>query len=147
MKPRREGDHESIAGSAVPRTFPVDLPGVTSSWLASANGRSPKSIARGRRSVQFLSAEAALVVATMTPELAVAMAQFRPPRGMLPYWSRLAIAELASQGLTYAALMELFMVGRSTVYRAIRGQPRGYIPLSGQRLLTPSQAASVRRAS
>lgn len=79
------------------------------------------------------------LVAGMTPDLALAMAEFRPRRGMLPYWSRLALAELASEGATYASLMALFKVGRSTVYRAIKGQPRGYAPFSGQRLLTAVQ--------
>ena len=84
------------------------------------------------------------MVAGMTLAVAVAMAQLRPKRGMLPYWSRLAIAELASKGATYAALMEVFGVSRSTVYRAIMGQPRGYAPMSGRRLLTGSQAASLK---
>ena len=131
--------------STIPRAFPVDLPGVSTSWLAKANGRSSSAIARARRSLRCLSEEAVAVVDGMTPELALAMAEFRPRRGMLPYWSRLAIAELASQGMTYATLMELFRVGRSTVYRAIQGQPRGYAPLSGRRVLTALQGAPVPR--
>lgn len=125
--------------STIPRAFPVDLPGVAMSWLAKANGCSSSAIARARRPASGISEEAVAVVDGMTPELALAMAEFRPRRGMLPYWSRLAIAELASQGVTYAALMELFRVGRSTVYRAIKGQPRGYALFSGQRLLTAVQ--------
>ncbi|MFM9935759.1 MAG: helix-turn-helix domain-containing protein [Novosphingobium sp.] len=42
------------------------------------------------------------------------------------YWSRLAIAQSAADGLTYVQLREMFGVGRSTVYRAIKGKPRGY---------------------
>ncbi len=127
----------------IPRAFPVDLPGVTVSWLASANGCSRSSITRARTPADSLSAEARAIVSSMTPELALAMVQFRPPRAMLPYWCRLAIAEMASKGIPYTALMQLFRVGRSTVYRAIRGQPRGYAPLSGRRQLTHSQSKPV----
>lgn len=140
---RRLCDGKSVPESTVPRAFPVDLPGVTTSWLAKANDRSPSAIARGRRLRAGNSQGAVAFVVGITPELALAMAHIRPRRGMLPYWSRLAIAELASQGVTYASLMELFRVGRSTIYRAIRGQPRGYAPMSGRRLLTAAQGAPV----
>lgn len=135
-----------MASSTIPRAFPVDLPGVTISWLAKANGRSSSAIARARHRCGGLSGEAIALVACMTPELAVAMAEFRPRRGMLPYWSRLAIAELASQGMSYASLMELFKVGRSTVYRAIKGKSGGFAPFTGRRLVSRSQAESVRRS-
>ena len=71
------------------------------------------------------------------------MALMRPKRGMLPYWSRMAIAELSAQGMTYAAIMTMFGVGRSTVYRAKKGKPRGFAPLSGQRVLTPQQTCPL----
>jgi transcriptional regulator with XRE-family HTH domain len=66
---------------------------------------------------------------------------------MIPYWGRLAIADMAARGFTYAELMQLFGVGRSTVSRAIQGDPRGYQPMSGQRVLTDSQKLPLKSSN
>jgi hypothetical protein len=78
----------------------------------------------------------------MNVELGLQMALLRPPRGVLPFWSRMAIAELASQGKTYTELARLFRVGRSTVYRAIHQPCGAYFILTGVRQITKQQAAA-----
>jgi len=77
----------------------------------------------------------------MTPDVARQMAMLRPRGGILPLWSRMAIAQLAAEGATYTQLMEMFKVGRSTVYRAIHRQSAAYSLLSCHRLLSHSQSA------
>jgi len=81
----------------------------------------------------------------MTAEVGLEMALLRPKRGMLPYWSRMAIAEFAARGASYAELSRMFGVGRSTVYRAVHRASSAYCPLTGRRLLTESQAAAAPR--
>lgn len=71
------------------------------------------------------------------------MTLVRPARGTLPFWSKMAIAELAGKGATYRELMELFGVSRSTVYRAIHRPYAGYCFLSAERQVTAIQAAPV----
>lgn len=83
---------------------------------------------------------------SMTLDLAMEMALIRTPGGTLPFWSRLAIAELARSGTAYADLMQLFAVGRSTIYRAIHKPCGGFCPLSGRRLLSSGQSALVKPA-
>lgn len=73
------------------------------------------------------------------------MALQRKARGVLPLWSRMAIAELAAGGATYNELMAMFRVGRSTVYRAVHKVNGPYSPLSGQRILTSTQRLGPRR--
>ncbi len=125
-----------------PGSFPVDLPGVTLAWLAKANECSLSTLKRTiSPESERSSEESTRVVSEMTSEVALQLAWMRPSRGMLPYWSRLAIADLASRGATYAELMVLFGVGRSTVYRAVHKASAGYVALSGVRALTASQKA------
>lgn len=119
------------------------MSGVTISWLAAASGTSRSTVERAKRATSAGSKTAATEDFSITTGTAVEMALVRPRRGMLPYWSRLAIAELSAQGMTYAALMTMFGVSRSTVYRAKKGKPRGFAPLSGRRLLTPQQTRPV----
>jgi transposase-like protein len=127
----------------MPRPYPFDLAGVTVEWLARANDCSPRTVRRRRASSLPNDFTAADFLSSLDPKLAQRMALLRPSRGILPLWSRLAIAELASQGATYTELAHLFGVSRSTVYRAIHRSSAGYCPLSGQRLLTRSQAAPL----
>jgi transposase-like protein len=129
----------------IPRPFPADLPGVTAEWLARANNCSPRTIRRWRTLPPPDGGAANDILMRMTPETAVQMALVRPPRGSIPFWSRLAIAELAARGATYSQLMREFRVGRSTVYRAIHRMTRDYCHLSGVRLRTTSHAAAVPR--
>lgn len=129
----------------IPRPFPADFPGVTVEWLACANNCSPRSIRRWRGSLPPDNPAGTDFLNNMTPEIAQEMALLRPRRGVLPYWSRMAIAEFAARGATYAELMRMFRVGRSTVYRAIHRPSLGYCPLTGQRQLTTGQAAPLKR--
>ena len=63
--------------------------------------------------------------------------------GVLPFWARLAIAERAASGATYAELTHMFNVARSTVYRAIHRPGTAYCILTGVRHLTACQAQPV----
>jgi hypothetical protein len=53
----------------------------------------------------------------LTPELGLEMALLRPPGSIMPMWSRMAMAEYAADGMTYADLAELFRCGKSAVWR------------------------------
>jgi hypothetical protein len=122
--------------------FPADLPGVTIEWLAKANNCSARTVRRRRRaSLTPGSPAVAELLTNMTLELALEMALLRPPRGVLPFWSRMAIAQLAAKGATYSQLMQMFSVGRSTVYRSIHRAAAAYCPLTGRRQLTKAQVA------
>src|SRR5262249_47592656 len=125
----------------IPRTYPAHLPGVTVEWLAKANNCSPRTIRRWRKSPPPDDRALSDFLINMTPELAQEMAGFRPSRGLLPFWSRLAIADFAARGATYGELMEMFGVGRSTVYRAIHRHTRAFCSLSGRRTLTEAQSS------
>ena len=127
----------------IPRAYPADLSGVTTEWLAHANGCSAGTIRRERSALSSPSSEGLAILAGMTPELGLELAHLRPSRGMLPYWSRLAIAAFAATGSTYKELMVMFRVGRSTVYRALKARQGGYASLSGQRVLSGPQKAPV----
>jgi hypothetical protein len=134
---------QTASESTFPRSFPVNLPGVTVEWLARANGCSARTVRRHRGTLPPDARAVAPLLTQMGPALAVRMAQLRPPRGVLPLWSRLGIAELAAGGATYAELMAWFGTSRSTVYRAIHCAPAGFSPLTGERMLTTQQAARI----
>ena len=118
-----------------PWTWHPHLPGVTTAWLARANGVSVKTIRRWRERSNPADAD----VRSMTAELGCAMATLRRPGSMLPLWARMAIAELASKGVSYTELARQFQCGESTVWRCVKGWSGGFAPLSGQRLLTRKQ--------
>ncbi len=139
------GYHRRVTPMTTPRPYPASLPGVTVEWLARANGCSPRTIRRWRSSPSPDNGAIDHLLSQLTPEVAMEMALLRPPRGTLPFWSRLAIAELAQRGATYSELMRLFGVGRSTVYRAIHRPCSAYCLVSGRRLLSPSEAAPIQR--
>jgi hypothetical protein len=116
------------------------LPGVTTAWLAHANGVTERTIERWKQ--QSDPAEVDLTI--LTPELGLEMALLRPSGSIMPMWSRMAIAEYAANGMTYAELSELFRCGKCTVWRCVKRWPGGYAPLSGKRLLSKQQRAPVR---
>lgn len=119
----------------IPWTWHPHLPGVTTAWLARANGVSVKTIRRWRQRATPADAD----VSSMTAQLGCEMATLRRPGSMLPLWSRMAIVELASKGASYSELAGQFQCGESTVWRCVKGWSGGFAPLSGQRLLTRQQ--------
>lgn len=134
-----------MAKRTFPRPYPFNLPGVTASWLARANGCSLSTVRRHRRLTMHDEAGSVHFVTSLSAEKGLAMTHVRAPRGVLTLWSRMAIAEFADRGATYAELMAIFKVGRSTVYRALHHSPSSFCPLSGRRRLTIVQAAPLRR--
>ena len=124
-------------GSLTPNlwTWHPHLPGVTTAWLADANGVSVRTIRRWRQRANPADAD----VSSMTAALGHAMATLRRPGSMLPLWSRMAIAELASKGASYTELARQFQCGVSTVWRCVKGGSGSFAALSGQRLLTRQQ--------
>ena len=118
-----------------PWTWHPHLPGVTTAWLAQANGVSVRTIMRWQQRTNPADAD----VSSMTAELGCAMATLRRPGSMLPLWSRMAIAELARRGASYKELARRFQCGESTVWRCVKGRSGSFAPLSGQRLLTGQQ--------
>lgn len=132
-----------MARSIIPRPFPANMPGVTVAWLAKANKCSTRTIRRWRASLLLDDALGSEMVADLTTDRAKEMALLRPTRGVLPLWCRLAIADLAARGSTYAELAEAFQVSMSTVRRAAKLAPQTFGLLTGQRLLTKQQAAPL----
>ena len=130
--------------SPTPWTWHPHLPGVTKAWLAHVNGVSVKTISRWRER----SDPADVDLTSITAEVGLAMAEFRRPGSLLPLWSRMAIAELAWAGISYAELASQFRCGRSTIWRCIKGRTRTYQALSGLRRLTRQQAeVSIQRST
>lgn len=127
----------------IPRPYPANLPGVTIAWLARANRCSPNTIRRARAATDAKDDSVHELLSNLSAENGVEMARLRCPRGQLPLWSRMAIAEYARQGATYEQLMHLFGVGRSTVYRALHSRTSTFSPLSGHRHLSASQRAPI----
>ena len=127
----------------IPRPYPANLPGVTVAWLAQANRCSPNTIRRARSASDEMDSSVHKLLSNLTAEQGLEMARLRSPRGQLPLWSRMAIAEYAKRGATYRQLMHLFGVGRSTVYRALHSRTLAYSPLSGHRHLSTSQRAPI----
>ena len=118
-----------------PWTWHPHMPGVTSSWLAFANGVTARTINRWRKQASPADADLSL----FTAEIGLAMSLLRPAGTFMPMWSRMAIAEYASKGASYGELAQMFGCGKSTVWRCVKKWPRGFDPLSGKRLLTHQQ--------
>lgn len=125
--------------TSVPWTWHPHLPGVTTSWLAHANGVSVKTIVRWR----LKSGPGDVDLTMLNAEVGLKMAMIRPPKCLMPVWSRMAVAEYARRGVSYAELATMFRCGKSTVWRCVRRWPGGFAPLSGKRLLTSQQLAPV----
>ena len=79
----------------------------------------------------------------LTAEIGLEMSMIRPARCMLTVWSRMAVAEYARRGVSYADLATMFRCGKSTVWRCVKRWPGGFAPLSGRRLLTSQQLSPV----
>ena len=122
--------------SPTPWTWHPHLPGVTKAWLAQANGVCVKTISRWRERTD----PADVHLNSITAEMGLAMAELRRPGSVLPLWSRMAIAELAWEGASYAELAYKFRCGKSTVWRCVKYESGAYHMLSGIRLLTKQQA-------
>jgi hypothetical protein len=137
-----------MPGRVFAGAYSPHLPGTTVSWLAAANSCSPSTIRRARRDgeAEAEAAAARRFLAELTAERGLAMALIRPKRGLLPLWSRMAIAEFAGRGASYSELMALFQVSRSTVYRSIHRSTTSYNQLSGKRLVTSSQTTVANSA-
>ena len=132
-------NNSSGNGSPTPWTWHPHLPGVTKAWLAQANGVCVKTISRWRER----SSRAEVDLSSMTAQLGQTMAILRRPGSILPLWSRMAIAELAWEGASYAELAYKFRCGRSTVWRCVKYQSEAYHMLSGSRLLMKQQRARI----
>ena len=118
-----------------PWTWHPHMPGVTTSWLAFANGVTSRTINRWRKQASPADVDLSL----FTAEIGLAMSLLRPAGTFMPMWSRMAIAEYASKGASYGELAQMFGCGKSTVWRCVKKWPRGFDPLSGKRLLTHQQ--------
>ena len=118
-----------------PWTWHPHMPGVTTSWLAVANGVTARTINRWRKKANPADVDLSL----FTAEIGLEMSLLRPAGSFMPMWSRLAIAEYASKGARYGELAQLFGCGKSTVWRCVKKWPRGFDPLSGKRLLAHQQ--------
>ena len=123
----------------VPWTWHPHLPGVTTSWLAHANGVSVKTIGRWRQR----SSPADVDLTILTAEVGLEMAMIRPRKCLMPVWSRMAVAEYARHGMSYDELATMFRCGLTTVWRCVKRWPGGFAQLSGRRLLTVQQQAQV----
>lgn len=130
--------------SSIPRNLNPHTPGVTASWLAHVAGVSTECIRQRRLRSDSSDPDATTALADLDPLTAATWARARPKRGSLPFWCRLAIAELRAQGVAYADLAKLFGCSRTTVWRALRRPGSDYCVLSGRRLLTSGQRAALR---
>lgn len=99
-----------------PWTWHPHQPGVTTAWLAHVNGVCVRTISRWRGKSKPAGADISL----MTARVGLEMAVLRRPGGVLQLWSRMAIAELAWEGASYAELAKQFRCGKSTVWRCVR---------------------------
>jgi AraC-like DNA-binding protein len=80
-------------------------------------------------------------VASVSPEVGLELAQLRPKRAILPFWSRLAIAAYREAGSDYQTLARLFHCSRNTVRRALKMHAVAYCTITGNRRLTAAQLA------
>jgi hypothetical protein len=126
----------------ISRQWPADMLGVSTSWLARANGVSERTIRWRRRNWMTSSADLPQVDA----QAALAMARVRPVRGHLCLWSRLAILERVQAGVTYRQAASEFSVSIATVQRAVRKGFRGYDLLACTRVLSSSQIENLRNS-
>jgi transposase-like protein len=122
------------------RQWPSDMPGVTTAWLARANGVSERTIRWRRANKPTAPAKMREALSAIDAEMGCNMVLSRPPSAPLNYWTRMAIAERAHRGETYAELCKAFGVNKSTVWRCIHRMAKGFQPLSGTRVLTVSQS-------
>jgi len=118
----------------LPWAWHPQTPGVTIRWLARANDVSVWTIRRWRR--RYAQPPAAL---DLSLELGLAMALARPPRGLMPLWSRMALAEYAHNGVSDQELAKMFRCSKNTVWRCVRQRSTAFERMSGRRLLSSQQ--------
>lgn len=137
MATQHKRDSNRASKTPTPWTWHPHLPGVTTAWLAYANGVTIKTIDRWK----CKSSPADVELSHMNAEIGLQMALLRPPGTVMPMWSRMAIAEYASNGASYAELAATFKCGKSTVWRCVKRWPGGFALLSGRRVLSRQQMA------
>ena len=125
----------SAIRNPTPWTWHPHMPGVTTSWLAAANGVTVRTINRWRKR----ASPADVNLSMLSAEIGLAMSLLRPAGYVMPLWSRMAIADYASKGASYVELAVMFRCGKSTVWRCVKRWPEGFAPLSGKRVLTKQQ--------
>lgn len=123
------------------RQWPADLPGVTTAWLARANGVSERTI-RWRR---VKCATAFQDLPLIDAKVALEMARGEPKGAHTIQWTRYAMMERAAAGAKYSAIAVEFGVSVATVQRSVQGGPRGYQPLSFRRVLSSSQTQNIKK--
>lgn len=116
------------------------MPGVTTAWLARANGVSERTI-RWRRGRAKTPIEDMPVIDL---QLALLMALDRPDGSHITHWTRLAMMERVGAGEIYRAIAVEFRVSVATVQRSVRGKMRGFQPLNGKRVLSTSQSQNLK---
>ena len=126
------------------RPYPDSLPGVPMATLARLNGISERQARRLRARAD--PGESHSFLASLTPALAIALAEARAPGGHIPHWTRLAMAHHRQQGLNNSEIAKLLSVSLRSVGRVLGKQRlggRGYNPLSGGRVRSSSQRRFV----
>lgn len=137
MATQRQTDSKRASETPTPWTWHPHLSGVTMAWLANANGVTTKTIDRWKRKTNPADVD----LSHMSAEVGLQMALLRPSGTVMPMWSRMAIAEYASNGASYVELAEMFKCGKSTVWRCVKRWPGGFALLSGRRVLSRQQMA------
>ena len=125
-------------------------PGFSLSFHAATLNRSLTSIATYRiNALQAAKNDPAIMalvkanVRAIGPEQGLAMAKTRGG-SQLPYWSRLAMLDWRKRGASRAEIGKAFQCSGGTVANVLQGHGKSY-HLSGERRLTPAQAAPAGR--
>jgi hypothetical protein len=122
------------------RQWPADMPGVTTAWLALANGVSERTI-RWRRAKYKTPPEGLPVI---DADIALDMVRGRPKGAHIGLWTRLAMKERVAAGSTYRAVAAEFSVSVASVQRAVHRGGRGFQPLSFGRVRSASQSQNLK---
>ena len=129
-------------GNRTSRQWPADMPGVTTAWLARANGVSERTI-RWRRARVRTRIENML---TIDAQVGLELAQGRPKGAHVSLWTRLAMMERVANGGTYQSVAVEFGVSVATVQRSVRGYGRGFHLPSGVRVLSATQIKNLKKS-
>ena len=116
------------------------MPGVTTAWLARANGVSERTIRWRRAKSKTQTAE----LPAVDIDTGLAMARLRAKGGHLCLWTRLAIAARVKSGAPYREVATEFGVSIATVQRAVGRGARGYHILAFTRALSASQSKNLK---
>lgn len=134
------GYDPAVNNISTSRQWPADMPGVTTAWLARANGVSERTI-RWRRAKSKTPIED---IPLVDAKIALDMAQGRPKGAHTVQWTRYAMMERVAAGETYRTIAAEFGVSMATVQRSVRGKMRGFQPLSFGRVLSSSQTQNFK---